>query len=585
MNININEIISFLKNSKYYGMLFESEEASKNYVVFDIGNYNVKFIRFSLEEKIIIKEFNTVKLNYSKANDFENALKNALSDILYGKNFEDCRIAAIYSGQQITNRFIVIPKIPEEEVETAIKFEMKKLLHIEADQAVINHQIIEVFTDDSGKEKYRIFVAVMKSDDVQLIENMFKNAGIPLSLLTIDTTLISEMADIDKSKESKRIGVIDIGSENTNFNIIQNGKIEFSRNIPMGGNAITELIAKDISGSTTNFREFLEQSDVVKRKTAIEVNEDELEKMDEQKKIITMSLVDGISRISQRIRLTIGYFKTQVKGKNIDELFIIGGTSNIPGIDRYFSENLDIQTSLISNEFYDFFEFTEEENMKGRFLEDTNLYFLSLMFSHNIMQNHGIINFLSKKKDDDIDIDIIVDRFPEPVKVFSIASIFIILYYISINYSVLTQLKKVYTKYEDIKAKITDYRTISEELKYKLKRENIEFNTTSKWIEKFNENNIQWLDFYKKIGELLPANSFMNSVNIISRIQDANIAYNIKMEIEFIGEENLKEFRFRVENPSSWEPVRVENIVFKDRPAIVKDGEKLFRINIEAEVY
>ncbi|MCK9475169.1 MAG: pilus assembly protein PilM [Candidatus Muirbacterium halophilum] len=585
MNININEIIGKLKDSKYYEMLFESEEASKNYVVFDIGNYNVKFIRFSIEEKIVINEFNTVKLNYSKASDFETALKNAISDILYGKNFEECKIAVIYSGQQITNRFIVIPKIPEEEVETVIKFEMKKLLHLEADQAVINHQIIEIFKDESGKEKYRIFVAVMKSDDVNIIESLFKNAGIPVSILTIDTILVSEMTDIDKSLESKRIGIIDIGAENTNFNIIQSGKIEFSRNIPMGGNAITELIAKDISGSPTNFREFLDQSDSVKKITQIEVKEDELEKLDEQKKIIVMSLTDGISRISQRIRLTIGYFKTQVKGKNIDELYIIGGTSNIPGLESYFSENLDIHTSKISEDFYDFIVFKEEEIMKARFIESSNLYFLSLMFSLKMLKQNGIINFLSKKKDDDLDIDVLVDRFPEPAKIFTIASIIIILYYFALNFSALTNVKGIYSKYDDIKQKITDYRVISEELKYKLKRENIELTTTSKWLETFKTNNITWLDFYKKIGELLPKNSFMNSINIASRLQDTTILYNVKMEMEFVGEDNLKEFRFRVENPSAWEPLRVENIVFKDRPPIVKSGDKIYRVNIEAEVY
>ena len=48
MDIDINNMLLKLKENKFVNSLFFQEETSKEYIVLDIGTYNVKFCYFSL---------------------------------------------------------------------------------------------------------------------------------------------------------------------------------------------------------------------------------------------------------------------------------------------------------------------------------------------------------------------------------------------------------------------------------------------------------------------------------------------------------------------------------------------------------
>ncbi|MGM0607581.1 MAG: pilus assembly protein PilM [Candidatus Muiribacteriota bacterium] len=584
MKIDINQIINKIKSNKVIKDLFSEETTQKKYIIFDIGNYNLKALFCEITDKIYIKDCRILKLDFEKYGNYSEALENSIKDILYGKKIEDTKLGVLLSGQYVINRFIVLPKIPEDELKQALKFEIKKNLHLNIAEVSFNYSINEVLKDENGKEKLKVFVGIIKKNDIENIENIFSDFGVPLAFITIDSLLYQKGYEFQQEEES--VAYIEIGAENTNFNIIKNNNLEFSRNIPMGGVALSELIAKDISGSPTNFREFLNEAEIEKRKTPLYLEEDELEKMDQKKKIIAMSLMDGVGRILQRIRLTVGYYKTQVKGKNIKKIYLLGGVSSIKNIEKYFQKHLDVETHKIEFNPADFVDFNENI-VKNRLKENIQFFWLSLLIAEKLFLEGDVINFYQKDKSEKITFDTIVNYFPEPKNVFITASLFIFIYYMLVGIPQYWNMKKLYTKYEKVSEKIIDIRDLENEIKYSLTINKKNNQNVFNWLQEFKEADKNWVKLLTRISENIPDNAYVDVLEINTNRQVHPVRYQLKIDFEFMGEENIRQVRNFLENPKTWENISFNkhSLDFHDRPGFSRGEINYHRLIMEGVFY
>ncbi|MFA5478490.1 MAG: pilus assembly protein PilM [Candidatus Muiribacteriota bacterium] len=581
MKIDIDIIVNNFKKSRIYSNLFSEEDSCKKYIIYDIGSNSIKAVFVEITDKINILDCKNVKINTEKYGDYEKALEAALKDIIYGKSVESYKVIIILSGQYILNRFVILPKIPDDELDSALKFEIKKILHTDMKNVFYNYKIVETLKDEKEKEKYKIFVGVVREEDISLLEKLFKKFGMIINNVTIDSLLYADLYK-KMGEHENSVAFIDIGSENTNFNIVKNGILEFSRNIPMGGNAITELIAKDISGSPTNFREYIAESEVEKKKTVVYSDENEMEKLDERKKIIALSLVDGISRIIQRIRLTIGYYKTQVKGQNVSKLFITGGTSSIGNIESFFVKHLDTETFKIDNSFLNEFNF-EDELSKNKMLENSSVYWLTVCCILQLNSKGSVINFYQKNQMQKINADFFINLFPEPKKVFGLAAGLICLYYSALMVPQYFTTKALYNSYIRVDNVVKNYRSIDNEVKYSLKIFNANNKNVVDWVNEFKIAKKDWIDFFRFISETMPDNSYTYNLNLKPLRQFAPAKQQLTIEFEFEGYENLREFQYELKISEKMnEMFKIEKMEFKERMVYTRDNITYYRLIMEA---
>jgi|GEM_PF-4877822 len=584
MKFNFDDIIKSVQSNKLYQYLYMEKEEDRNIIVFDIGTENIKYIYVELtDEKPVIKYNDVVKLNLKKNPDFSQAVKSTIRDIMYGKPLDNTKVIVLLSGQKLTNRFIIIPEIPDDELSTAINFEVKKMLHVSTEEVMINHKVVNRFTDEKGRERLKIFIAVIKYEDIRELETTFKELGLPISILTLDSIVYSNIYKMLSYKE-ERVAFVDIGADNTNFNIVKDGVLEFSRNIPMGGNAITELIAKDLSGSPTNYREFIDESEIEKLKSILYPNEEEMERLDQRKKIVALSLSDGVARIMQRVRLTIGYFKTQVKGKNIDRVVLSGGTANIKRLSEVVSSSLDIPTEILSIDMKKTFDF-DSEFLEKR-INENMLFIPPVVGICDLYANKKeILNFYSSKNKDKIDVNLIYQDFPEPKTVFSLAAGFILVYFFITGMMDGLAERRRFNSLKDVKSMVQEYNTIDSELKYSLRNEVKNQDNILVWVSDFENIKKDWNSFFDYLAGILPKRSFVESFKLKSKMQSISMSYEIEMVILFEDPDEFKNFKFLIENRSVWdERFRPGMVVSKDT-IIRKDNRNLFKLIVNAELY
>jgi len=583
MKFNLDDLIKNIRSNKLYQYLYSEKVEDKNIIIFDIGTKNIKYFFIELgKEKPVIKYSDVIKIDLKKNNDYSVAVKSTIRDVMYGKPLDNTKVAVILSGQQITNRFIIIPKIPDDELSTAIDFEVKKMLHVSAEDVMINHKVVERFTDEKGREKLKIFIAVIKHDDIKELEEVFKELGLPISILTVDSILYGHIYTMSRYKD-ERVAFVDVGAENTNFNIVKDGMLEFSRNIPMGGNAITELIAKDLSGSPTNFREFVDESEIEKIRSSLFTNESELEKLEEKKKTIAMSLTDGIARIMQRVRLTIGYFKTQVKGKSIDRVVLCGGSSNITNIAEVVSSSLDVKTETLNIEFSNIFD-SESELMEKRIAENILYFGPVLAVSELFFKKEEILNFYNAKNKDKIELDVIFEKFPEPKIVFSIAAGFVVFYFSVIGFMQHRVERSRFNSLKSVKSMVQEYNTVESDMKYRLRTEIKNMDNVKSWLSSFVAIKKNWNGLFDFLAGVLPEKSFIESFELKSKMQSIKVTYTLEMVIMFEDPEEFKNFKFLIENRSVWDEKYTPRLVTSKDTLIRKDNLNLYKLIVDAEL-
>ena len=117
---------------------------------------------------------------------------------------------------------------------------------------------------------------------------------------------------------SKTAALLNIGSNFTNVGIIRDGVLCFARDITIGGNDFNQAISRALSID-------IERAEDVKLSP-----KDRLQNVIACTKVVANNLLD-------ETRLSLSYYENQ-SGRGVDEIYISGGSSGMPGFEALFQE-------------------------------------------------------------------------------------------------------------------------------------------------------------------------------------------------------------------------------------------------------
>jgi type IV pilus assembly protein PilM len=112
-----------------------------------------------------------------------------------------------------------------------------------------------------------------------------------------------------------------VGSVKTNINIIKNNTSYFSREVYLAGNDFTEAISRRLS---------IDVTEAEKLKVTPQGKEDTIEE----------SILPTLDDLGNEIHLSFDYYENQYD-REVDEVFISGGSARIPGLKASFERVFD----------------------------------------------------------------------------------------------------------------------------------------------------------------------------------------------------------------------------------------------------
>lgn len=256
-------------------------------------------------------------------------LIDAVRKVMADADIKDKEVVSAVSGQSVIVRYIEIPHMTQEELAGAIRFEAEQYIPFEIDNVEMDYQILEEKMPHSP-EKMRVLLVAAKKDLVKEHFSLLEEAGLKPIAFDVDAfAMINAFEKIKSVSKEECAAVINIGHNLTSINILRGGIPYFTRDVFLAGRDITGSLAK-------RFGLEFSQAEKLKRDKGNVLQGDTFNK----------ALGMGLEDLVGEIRLSFDYYENQALEKNISCVYLTGGTSLLPQLDKFLSDTIGMRVEV-----------------------------------------------------------------------------------------------------------------------------------------------------------------------------------------------------------------------------------------------
>lgn len=321
----------------------------KELLSFDIGAHSIKILVGKRDkDMILLDKASTVPIPADVYQDGQiqdmQKLKDVIEVTLQTNKIRTKSVVCTLESSSIITREIVLPLVKAQELREMIGYEIQQYLPIELDQYIIQYRLLEELKEGGAKHA-NILVAALPRLIVEKYLSLLESLNMKPVALDIHSNAVTKLLDtahqINKGETiaNKTIAVIDIGHQQMNVTLIDNGNFKFNRLLNMGG--------KDIEQNLINFLDISLEQARIKKLEAKDISAGVGDYSDESRmlNIIKSSIDTWIDEIERVFK----YHMTRHTGNKIDTIYLYGGSTNQAGIEQYMEEVFNIPTRTIKS--------------------------------------------------------------------------------------------------------------------------------------------------------------------------------------------------------------------------------------------
>ncbi|MEM7236161.1 MAG: type IV pilus assembly protein PilM [Planctomycetota bacterium] len=297
----------------------------KSVVGLDIGTKEIKAVELTdFGDSIKITGFGHCRL---EVGDDVGARVN---EILHDAGIKARQVVTAVSGRSVIVRYITLPLMNDEELKGALRYEADKYIPFEIDEVSIDGQKLEDLEVQAGaEEEMRVLLCAVKKDLIQDHIQQVQETGLTPVVIDVDAFALGNAFELRNQNsprvddEDKVVALVDVGAVKTNINILRGTTSYFSREVYLGGDELTESIARQLHIDD-------EEAEELKRNPGDRETE------------ICEAMGPTLDDLANEIHLSFDYFENQFD-REVGEVLISGGCVNTPGLQETFERVFDRQ--------------------------------------------------------------------------------------------------------------------------------------------------------------------------------------------------------------------------------------------------
>lgn len=306
----------------------------KPIIGFDISNTGAKVMAIDIKKWSVIGygsvDFDPKKVQEALDGTGEYVI-NGIKDLLYSKLVgslpSNDSVIGIRTSKTYSRTF-KIPISAAKNIMDAVKIEASQYIPVPTEALYLDYQVIEQTKDD-----ITILMCAANQDFINKITSMVSAAGLEPVMIEPSINASARLLNIMESGQLTSI-IVDIGPLLTDIAILDGGFVRISGSIPVGGNAFTIDIAKSLKVG-------LEEAHQLKVINGLSAGQ--------RQQKIQQALDANLERIISEIKKVTRYYTERINSdKKIEQLLILGSSSNIPGLGDYFTNKLVIPARVAS---------------------------------------------------------------------------------------------------------------------------------------------------------------------------------------------------------------------------------------------
>ena len=303
--------------------------SNKNFVGIDIGTSGIKVVE-------LMKDGNSVILsNYGfsekKAEDIvasqkadPDYLAKAITAVLKKSKIQTKNVVTALPTFSVFSSVLSLKNVPDKSLDSAIRWEAKKIIPLPLDEMVLDWKKIEDPEDsNSRKEVIKVLITGAPRILVNSYIDIYKKAK--LNLLSLETETFSLVRSLIGNDKSPFM-IVEIGASTTDISLVKNSIPVLSRSIDIGGKVLTDAIAKKLKVGTARADQF-----------KVDLG---LSSIDLTEEAVPGIIKESVAPIVNEIKYALSLFQNS-NDSDVEKIILSGGSSMIANMDNFFSSQLD----------------------------------------------------------------------------------------------------------------------------------------------------------------------------------------------------------------------------------------------------
>ncbi len=250
-----------------------------------------------------------------------------------GTKIKDAAVAV--AGSAVITKVIQMPaSLGDDELEEQIALEADQYIPYPLEEINLDFEVMG--TNESNPDMVDVLLAASRIENIELRSAALDIGGLKAKIVDVEAYTIEHAAELisqqfDGDSEDKLIAVIDIGATMTSLNVIENGKLIYTREQSFGGKQLTEEIMR-------RYGLAYDEAGRLKKEGGLPDN------------YIPEVLEPFKETIAQQVSRFLQFFYTAGQHNAVDMITLAGGCASIPGIDELVESQLDTPT-VVANPF------------------------------------------------------------------------------------------------------------------------------------------------------------------------------------------------------------------------------------------
>ncbi|MDA8124176.1 MAG: type IV pilus assembly protein PilM [Deltaproteobacteria bacterium] len=304
----------------------------------DIGSSSLKLAEIQESAKgRVLSRFHQMPLARGVIVDGAVASPDALTAAikeLYKHSGCKCRnIVTSLSGHAVIVKKVGFNQMDETELRDLIHDEAGKYLPFD-DMDAVDYDCQILGENPYNPTQMEVLLVAAKKEIVEGYTEAIENAGLTPTIMDVDSFALETMYEENYDFEENDVAVlINIGASITNLNAVKGGVSIFTRDFTLGGNSLTEAIAKNLNLSLDEAEKAKIQgfgNDEAARKSFLE------------------GVIGYADPICSEIERSVDYFRSTFGAETIKQVLLSGGGAMIAGMTAELGQRLGTEVEIVN---------------------------------------------------------------------------------------------------------------------------------------------------------------------------------------------------------------------------------------------
>ncbi|HEB52561.1 MAG TPA: type IV pilus assembly protein PilM [bacterium] len=297
----------------------------KSIVGLDIGSSCIKAVELTREK------YDHVITGYAQIDvHHEASRQEAIAELMAAAGFRSKRVATAVSGKNVVFRYITMPEMGDDALQQAVRFEADKYIPFDVDEVELGAQKLCSIEGGAGKGEMQVLLIAAKKAVVEDHSRMLTELGLqPVSVGVDGFALgnaweLGDMVNPGIQEPGRTVALVDIGATKSSINILRDNITCFAREVPIGGQDLTNAIARRLGVEPV-------QAEELKRDPG------------DQIAIMQEAIGQTLEDLGNEINLSFDFFENQFDGE-VQEVWLTGGAALLPLLEESFEKIFEKRT-------------------------------------------------------------------------------------------------------------------------------------------------------------------------------------------------------------------------------------------------